>query len=123
MIDCPIHGICSFQLGCMHFTDGVDAQNPIHILERWNADGTPFMLCDACAAQVDAARGSSDPNLHSNIGMDPHAVYVGCCWCTIEAYEKLFERFSNDQFIQWFRKRNSEQYIRMAENGFPPKGA
>lgn len=119
MIDCPIHGLSPFHLGCTHFEHAVETRTPIPVAVRLNDQWQRFLLCDSCAARVDAARGVSDPTLESDVGMAEFGNDLACARCMIETYEQA----ADPTLVHWFRQTYAETYEKMRADGLlPPDG-
>jgi hypothetical protein len=118
MIDCSIHGLTPFHLGCAHFEHAVETRTPIPVVGRLNDQWQRFLLCDACAVRVDATRGVSNSALESGVGMEEFGKNLACARCMIETYEQA----ADPNLVGWFRLTYAETYAKMRADGLlPPK--
>lgn len=95
-----MHGLQAPQPGCSHFFTAVDEGRPLEVAIRWSQWGVPYLLCPDCQAQVNVARGTSDPEIRSDSGLD----YLGAR-CSLHVLEWC-ERFGpNPALLAWMRRR------------------
>lgn len=90
---------------------------PIPVVVRLDGQWQGFLLCDACAARVDAARGESDATLESDVGMEEFGRDLACAFCMIETYETA----TDPGLVEWFRTTYAGIYARMRGDGLLPR--
>lgn len=97
---CAKHGLQAPQAGCPHFFAAVDDARPLEVGIRWSKWGVPYLLCRSCQTLVDLERGTADPSIRIDTGLE----FPGAR-CNRHVLEWCEASAADPELLAWMRVR------------------